>query len=172
MTAGESARQDSPMGHDDVIDLDRYREESRGGSGAGVSLHGADGEHRHFALPLWRMASVSGARWAGLVRHGGGDDPPVAVTAVDLAAGGPREAPPGGLPGPEVRRPPHLAEHSDGRVVLPVGGFGGAAWSVVLGDRSRGPLGPGIREDLLFLAGECAGLLAVLGRGTGGGPLT
>ena len=150
------------MASDDVIDLERYREEARAGSGSGLSLLGAEGERRHFALPLWRMATASRARWAGLVRGSGGGEPPTVITALDLRPGGPREVPPKGLPDPPLRHPPYLVEVPDGRLVLAVGVVGGHSWYVVLGERGPRPLEPRRREDLLFLAGECSGLLAVL----------
>ncbi|MEQ9568650.1 MAG: hypothetical protein RLN75_00550 [Longimicrobiales bacterium] len=57
------------MSDDDVIDLRRYREEQeRESDEGGLSLMGADGDRRHFALPLWRMAAVASATWSGLVR--------------------------------------------------------------------------------------------------------
>lgn len=153
------------MADDDVIDLDRYRTDlARESDESGLSLLGAEGEHRHFALPLWRMATVAGASWAGLVRARGGSDPQ-ATTVVDLASYEPRSSPPGGMPGDPHRNPPAITEEPGGALIVSVARPAGDGWYVVLAGREPGKVLGGEREDLLFLAGECAGLLAILGSG-------
>lgn len=150
------------MTDDDVIDLRQYREDqARESEESGLSLMGADGDHRHFALPLWRMASVAQATWSGLVRSRDGTDP-TPITVVDLSSIEPRSVPPGGLPGDPLATPPALSEEPAGTLIVAVGRRNGDSWYVVLGGRSPAALEPREREDLLFLAGECAGLVSLL----------
>lgn len=151
------------MTDDDVIDLERYRtEQAHQSDGMGLSLLGAEGDYRHFALPLWRMATVVGANWAGLIRASGGREC-TAVTVVDLGAYEPRPMPPGGMPGDPHIEPPGLIEEPGGALIVAVGRPEGDGWFVVLDGRESGAVLAGEREDLLFLAGECSGLLALLG---------
>lgn len=151
------------MSDDDVIDLERYRtEQARQSDETGLSLLGAEGDHRHFALPLWRMATVVGATWAGLVKAPGGREP-TAVTVVDLGSYEPRPLPPGGMPGDPHLNPPALVEEPGGALIISVARPEGDGWYVVLDGRDAGAVIGREREDLLFLAGECAGLLALLG---------
>lgn len=150
------------MSEDDVIDIGQYREaQARASADGGLSLMGADGDRRHFALPLWRMAASVGASWSGLVRSRDGADP-TPVTVVDLASADPRAVPPGGLPGDPMTPPPALTEEPDGTLLVAVGRPDGDSWYVVLAGRTPGPLEARQREDLLFLAGECAGLISFL----------
>ncbi|MEQ9568649.1 MAG: hypothetical protein RLN75_00545 [Longimicrobiales bacterium] len=60
--------------------------------------------------------------------------------------------------------PPALVEEPDGTLLVAVGQIGGDSWYVALGGRTSGALEPREREDLLFLAGECAGLVSLLDR--------
>ena len=155
------------MANDDVIDLSRYRRRQADRKDAGLSLLGAEGVYRHFALPLWRMASVAGATWAGLVRRLE-EGPAETLVAVDLRPGGARREPEGGLTEAPLQPPPHIVEDPDGRRTLAVSVDGRGQWYVVLGEGTPSSLGARAREDLLFLAGECAGLLAVLEAGSEG----
>lgn len=149
------------MSDDDVIDLQKYRDQQeRADDEGGLSLMGAEGERRHFALPLWRMASVARATWSGLIRARPGREP-TPVTVVDTASVDTRRTPPGGLPGDPLLPPPGLIQEPDGTVLVAVGVVKGDSWYVALGGRTPGPLEPREREDLLFLAGECAGLVAL-----------
>ncbi len=149
------------MTDDDVIDLRKYREQqAREDDGGGLSLMGADGERRHFALPLWRMASVARATWSGLIRARPGGEP-TPITVVDTVSVDTRPTPPGGLPGDPLLPPPAITEEPDGTLLVAVGVVKGDSWYVALGGRTPAPLEPREREDLLFLAGECAGLVAL-----------
>ncbi|MBT8405231.1 MAG: hypothetical protein KJP18_15310 [Gemmatimonadetes bacterium] len=144
------------MRDDTVIHLDDYRRSTASDPRAGLSLAGAEGGRRHFTLPLWRMASATGADWAGLVRWTG--DGPDAVTVVDLDAGPARSEPAEGLPRPTDAVPPDIRMVGS-QLTLALGRYGGDSWGVVLGGAAV-TLGS-VRDQLLFLAGECAGLLAL-----------
>lgn len=149
------------MSDDDVIDLQRYRNQrSDSTTESGLSLLGAEGPYRHLALPLWRMATLVAAQWAGLVRAPGGRDPTV-LTAVDLASASARPAPPGGVPGDPHLTPPALIEEPDGAMIAAVARIGGDGWYVVLADRVAGAVPHVERSEVIFLAGECAALVAV-----------
>ncbi len=153
------------MRDDDVIDLGQYRaaqeaeEESMG-----LSLIGGEGCYRHFALPLWRMAALAAANWAGLIQTDSVGSTE-AVTVVDLGGFNARPAPPDGFPPIPDLDPPALIECPDGSLVLPVAHAWDRTWTVVLAIRKPEVLTRPEREDLLFLAGECSGLLLLLEEG-------
>ena len=144
------------MRDDRVIHLDDYRRSTAAAPRAGLSLAGAEGGRRHFALPLWRMAATTGADWAGLVRWT--DDGPDAVTVVDLSAGVARSEPAEGLPSPVVASPPDIRVVGS-QITLTLGRFGGETWAVVLGGTAVALRS--VRDELRFLSGECAGLVAL-----------
>lgn len=147
------------MGSDDVIDLAQ-------GPGrplpSTLALRGVEGEWRHFALPLWRMARVAGSEWSGLVRVAPRSGP-LAITVVDLGAPRARSEPVEGLPSPPAAGRPHIRQGADGTIVVSMGTVGDDDWYVVLAGGSGRSLGPRRRLELLFLAGECAGMLGLTG---------
>jgi hypothetical protein len=148
---------------DHVIDLQEYlkgRKEERRGA---FSIWGGDGERSRFALPMWRAIYLVRGHWGALLW--GRDDhvprtlqpyfvldlesePARTTTDADMVAGlwsG---------DGPQVRDAP------PGSVSILLGSRDGRRWFLVLlGDPREDRLEPRVRDDLLFLAGECAGLL-------------
>jgi hypothetical protein len=142
------------MDDEPVIHLDAYRKQRAAAPRRGLALSGAEGERRHFALPLWRMASAAGADWAAVVRWVDGVGR--SVTVLDLDRDRPRDEPPQGLPSAPSEPPPAVIEDGSTRV-LPIGAHEGDVWAVVLSGAQLAERMP--REELLFLAGECAGLL-------------
>lgn len=151
---------------DQIIDLGEYlrkREERTQEERSTFALWGGEGDRSRFALPLWRAAYLVGGRRAALVwesaEQPAGHLRPFVV--LDLWSEPPRtEIPPAAVD--ELR-------HAEGAPVCILGpeGLGfylgendGRRWYLVV----TGPPGELVlldedKDDLHFLAGECAGLL-------------
>lgn len=150
---------------DDVIDITRYikREPATDLPRGSMTLWGADGERSRFALPLWRIIHLSRAE-RGMVVHAPVDRPREATPFVvlDLASDPARtEVDASALPRFGVEEGPSLIDMEERGLVIFLGSEDGHLWTLVVDghvDRD-GPLPPATREDILFLAGECAGLL-------------
>ena len=151
---------------DDVIDLTLYRDRDvlareAGTERANFSVFGGDGDRSRFALPVWRSIYLVGGRRGALVWVPRGiTDNPTAEFVLDLAADPARTAlhlPDAGTA--DSCDPPTLFEAADSVAVF-LGTRDEKNWFLVLDD--YGPAGAVqgyARGDLLFLAGECAGLL-------------
>jgi hypothetical protein len=150
---------------DEIIDLTRYlrREPSAELPRGSMTLWGADGERARFALPLWRVIHLAQGDRGLIVRH------PVqrphaaeAFVALDLGSDPARTTVPlDRLPRFGSDEGPSLVDmESDGLVVF-LGARAGQLWLLLVdgGEGRAAPLPPSVREDVLFLAGECAGLL-------------
>lgn len=150
---------------DEIIDLSRYleRDAPKAPAPATMALWGADGERSRFALPLWRVAHLSQAtRGMILWRQASGDPTPHPFVVVDLAAD-PARLELEGLGLEHCRQTESATLHdlgSDGLVVC-LGARDERIWCMLVdgGNARDAPLEPHKREDVLFLAGECAGLL-------------
>jgi hypothetical protein len=150
---------------DEIIDLTRYirREPAADLPRGAMTLWGADGERSRFALPLWRVIHLAqGER--GLILHAPVSRPRLAeaFVALDMGADPARTEVDGSmLPrfGPD-EGPSLLDLGGDGLAVF-LGSRAGSIWTLwVDGIGQRDELLPAqVREDILFLAGECAGLL-------------
>lgn len=150
---------------DEIIDLTRYlrREPATDLPRGSMTLWGADGERSRFALPLWRVIHLAqGER--GLILHAPVSRPRLAeaFVALDMGADPARTEVDGSLLprfGPD-EGPSLLDMGSDGLAVF-LGARAGSVWTLwVDGIGEREELLPAqVREDILFLAGECAGLL-------------
>lgn len=156
------------MSDDGIIDLAAYLEARDGDlddDDAPLALRGMEGERRRFVLPLWRMAYLASASWAGLVRETG-PGRVEAVLVLDTGQDPARALPDAGLPElEEGDRPPSLRVAKGGELVLALGpGPGGKRWMVVLAERpaEAEELDADTREDLLYVAGECAGLVELV----------
>ena len=151
---------------DDVIDLTLYRDRdilARGASTerANFSVFGGDGDRSRFALPVWRSIYLVGGRRGGLVWvPRGSTDDPTAEFVLDLGSDPARtdlKLPDAGAA--DSCDPPTLFEAADCVAVF-LGTRDGRNWFLVLDEYGpAGAVAGYAREDLLFLAGECAGLL-------------
>lgn len=148
---------------DDVIDLGEYlrrREEEEPAST--FALWGADGERSRFALPLWRSIYLAGGERGGIVWQ---LDPPSSLrpfVVLDLARDPARTAfPARTIEALTEGEAPQVSEAVGGSLGIYLGERNTMRWFLVVeGDPERmGKLSPRDREDVLFLAGECAGLL-------------
>jgi hypothetical protein len=151
------------MMSDGIIDLGEYLRRRDGPSepASTFALYGADGERSRFALPLWRAIYLAaGDRGGVLWQHiGGGALQPFVV--LDLAKDPPRTdfAWPAALdPGEHA---PDLIESPEGGVAIYLGVERDRRWYLVVQNTQGAVPPPGgrDREDIMFLAGECAGLL-------------
>lgn len=157
---------------DDVIDLTKYLDRSEAVSGTGVdsggsrgsfSVWGGDGDRSRFALPVWRSIYLVGGGRGGLVWENVDEAPGVLTPffVLDLAAEPARvEFGYDLVADLETSEAPTVMEGSTGIGIF-LGMREGLQWFMVLDERAppAEALQGGCREDLLFLAGECAGLL-------------
>jgi hypothetical protein len=150
---------------DEIIDLTRYmkREPASDLPRGSMTLWGADGERSRFALPLWRIIHLAQAE-RGLILWSSPDPPrkPTALVVLDLAADPARtDVDVSRIPrfGPEEG--PSLVDMEAEGLVVFLGADDGRVWTLLVdgGSERSTPLPPSAREDILFLAGECAGLL-------------
>jgi hypothetical protein len=149
---------------DEIIDITRYltREPDQGLPRGAMALWGADGERSRFALPLWRIVYLAQAERGMIVwTPAEGDAPPVPFVALDLAEEPARTALPFELPPLGDDDEPALHDRGADGLVIFLGAKDERTWRLVVsgGGRRATPLPARTREDILFLAGECAGLL-------------
>jgi hypothetical protein len=147
---------------DDIIDLGAFIEKRAGNRApAGtMALWGAEGERSRFALPLWRVVHLAGGDrgvifWRAML----GDTSPHPFVVLDVA-----------------QEPARLELSSDGAdfgdeetqlfdrggegLLVRLGTKDDRVWGLLVdGGPGRAQLSARNREDILFLAGECAGLL-------------
>lgn len=153
---------------DGIIDLTQYLERRRGPAegrpGGAFALWGADDERSRFALPLWRAVYLARGKRGGIVWRAGADAPdaePRPFVVLDLQHD-PAELvfDAAYLDGFEGTRAPVLREMGAGRLTVFLGENDAGSWYLLVeGEEGDDPLAGRDREDLLFLAGECAGLL-------------
>lgn len=151
---------------DGIIDLTQYLSERKGDgsvSRGAFSLWGADGERSRFALPLWRSIYLAQGERGGLVyRDPRVDVQPRSFVVLDLAKDPARlDFTMDGVPMSEDGEPPVLYDFGTRGLAVFIGMRDGLVWHLVVdGCAGRAEHLTGrTREDVLFLAGECAGLL-------------
>jgi hypothetical protein len=147
---------------DQIIDINQYLNHSHGDSEGAFSVWGGEGDRARLALPVWRAISLVGGDRGGLVRvREGGEGKSSPFFVLDLGKDPARSdfpAPPTAiLHSPEA---PALARLPGGGMAVFLGKESTERWFLmVMGGDGGGVLSGRTREDLLFLAGECAGLL-------------
>lgn len=165
---------------DDVIDLTKYLDRSKavsdigpgtdsgiepdgGASRGNFSVWGGDGDRSRFALPVWRSIYLVGGGRGGLAWEDREEAPGVLTPFFVLDLGAELARVEFGyelVADLETLEAPMVMESSTGIGIF-LGTREGRHWYLVLDERSptSEALQGGVREDLLFLAGECAGLL-------------
>jgi hypothetical protein len=150
---------------DEIIDITRYlkREPTSDVPRGAMALWGADGERSRFALPLWRIIYLAKAE-RGVIswcpQDGGHRHTPFVV--LDLGADPARTSvEPAAVPNYTPDEAPTLLDRESDGLVVYLGSERGKAWTLLVdGGGARNDVLPQqAREDILFLAGECAGLL-------------
>ena len=150
---------------DKIIDIARYldRDASRGHTPATMALWGADGDRSRFALPLWRIVHLAQAERGVIFWQGtDGDRVPSPFVVIDLAQDPARlSVDSAALPSCEDATSAMLHDLGSDGLLVCLGSRDGRAWCLLAdGGRQRADvLEARRREDVLFLAGECAGLL-------------
>jgi hypothetical protein len=150
---------------DNIIDIGRYldRNDAESHAPATMALWGADGDRSRFALPLWRIVHLAQAeRGAIFWRDTAGDRTPNPFVVIDLAQDPARLAVDGvALPTCDDATSATLHDLGPGGLLVCLGSRDGREWSLLAdgGRKREGVLEARRREDVLFLAGECAGLL-------------
>jgi hypothetical protein len=150
---------------DKIIDIARYldREAGRGQAPVTMALWGADGDRSRFALPLWRIAHLAQAeRGVIFSRSPSGDPSPAAFVVIDLAQDPARlGVDAAALPRCEAGASSVLHDLGADGLLVCLGARDDREWCLLAdgGDARTTTLDPRRREDVLFLAGECAGLL-------------
>jgi len=153
---------------DDIIDITPYlRGDDEDDDDAVFTLWGGDAERARFALPLWRAAYLFNGRRSALVSTGrGATGDPEALTVLDLRSEQARtDFQAAALLGLGDATKPGTAAAADPGAAVFLGEEDERRWYLVVDDiedrEEEEPLPEPHRpmSDLLFLAGECAGLL-------------
>lgn len=144
---------------DDIIHLSDYLGERE--ARTTFSVVGGEGERSRFALPVWRAVYLLAGDRGGIVWTSPSDEAPRAFFVLDLAADPARTTFDPTLTGGLGGREAPAVEVLDEAVTVLLARDEHRSWYLVVVGRSADEEEPGARarEDLLFLAGECAGLL-------------
>ena len=147
----------------EIIDLGEYlRQRGEGREPASTfCLWGAEGERSRFALPLWRAIYLSSGERGGIVWEAAMGGPPKPFVVLDLGSDPARTDFAWRSAGLDPNRVPEVLPGPDGGLAVYLGSEEGKRWFLLLSGGDQGLKEPGgrDREDILFLAGECAGLL-------------
>jgi hypothetical protein len=149
---------------DGIIDLGAYLRR-REGSQEPVStfaLWGADGERSRFALPLWRAIYLATGERGGVVWDAPEGGPLHPFVVLDLGSDPARtDFEWDGAPGLDPGRVPEVLPAPRGGLAVFLGLEEKRRWFLLITSGRGGVAEPTgrDREDILFLAGECAGLL-------------
>jgi hypothetical protein len=152
------------MADDHVIDIRRYlgQSPSREDEGA-FAVWGGGGDRSSFALPLWRAIYLVGGDWGGIVSLSKFETENVAhpLFILDLKQDPARTvSPTESLRLLQDEEVPALAFTREQELAVLLGEDDERRWflQILGGPSGTAPEGKA-RETLLFLAGECAGLL-------------
>lgn len=154
---------------DGIIDIRPYLQADEGDPGA-FALWGGEGERSRFALPLWRVIYLAGGDRGGIVslpdarsrEHSRATIGLESLVVLDLRRDPARtDFDELAAPALEIQESPKLVDLAAEGLVVALGESVGRSWFVVVDgvDGRTEPLGSDVKEDVLFLCGECAGLL-------------
>lgn len=147
---------------DEIIDLSQFIARRAAGAPVGtMALWGAEGERSRFALPLWRVVHLAGAdRGVIFWRRVSDGSPPHPFVVLDIAHDPARLEMPDTLASCGEDAAAELLDLGHDGLVVCLGTRGDRSWGLLAdGGARRAPLASRKREDILFLSGECAGLL-------------
>lgn len=144
---------------DEIIQLSDYLADRE--ARTTFAVQGGEGEQSRFALPVWRAVYLLGGDRGGIVWTPPSGRSPRSFFVLDLAVDPARTdfdaAVTAGLQGREA---PAVEVRDETVTVLLARGEHRSWYLTVLGrEPGEGEPSARAREDLLFLAGECAGLL-------------
>ena len=145
-----------------VIDINRYLGGfPEGRTGMTFSVWGGEGLRARFALPVWRAITLLQGERGGIVLLPPGEDDPQPFFILDLVGEPARiDCSPEPLGTLMDREAPAISFDPEGEVAVFLGATEKGSWYLqVWGGSPQRPLDGRDRETLLFLAGECAGLL-------------
>ena len=149
---------------DGIIDLGEYLRRREGGKEpvSAFALWGAEGERSRFTLPVWRAIYLASGERGGILwdTSGGGSLRPFVI--LDLGSDPARTTFEwDGAPGLDPGRIPEVLLAPGGGLAVYLGQEEERRWFLLVTGGSEGVAEPSgrDREDILFLAGECAGLL-------------
>lgn len=149
---------------DGIIDLGEYLRRREGGRepASTFALWGAQGERSRFALPLWRAIYLASGERGGIVWDTSHEGTLRPFVVLDLGSDPARtEFEWDGAPGMDSGKVPELIATVGGGLAVYLGEEDGRRWFLVVTGARYGvdELVGRDRDDILFLAGECAGLL-------------
>ena len=144
---------------DDVIRLTDYLGDH--GAPTAFSVVGGEGERSRFALPVWRAVYLLDGERGAIAWASPSDRDPRAYFVLDLKAEPARTDFAGGWMAELRGRDAPSVEVGETSVAVLLARDEHRSWYLVVEGRDSEASEPGreAREDLLFLAGECAGLL-------------
>jgi len=149
---------------DGIIDLGEYlRRREKGEEPVSTfTLWGAEGERSRFALPLWRAVYLASGERGGILWDTPGGGPLRPFVVLDLGSDPARtDFEWHGAPGLDAGRVPEVLPAPGGSLAVYLGEEEGKRWFLLVtaGPAGTTELSGRDRDDILFLAGECAGLL-------------
>lgn len=149
---------------DGIIDLGEYLRRREGGKEpvSTFALWGAEGERSRFALPLWRAIYLASGERGGILWDTPGGERLEPFVVLDLGSDPARTGFEwDGAPRLDRGRVPEVLSAPGRGLAIYLGEEDGRRWFLLVGGGEGGvaePVGRD-RDDILFLAGECAGLL-------------
>lgn len=150
---------------DEIIDISRYfnRKPTSHLPRGSMALWGGDGERSRFALPLWRILHLTRAERGMIVScEPGMHHLAEPFVVLDLGSDPARtEIEPNAMPRYGEDEAPSLLDREAEGLAIFLGAGDGRVWALLVdrGVARTARLSATLREDILFLAGECAGLL-------------
>ena len=149
---------------DEPIDLIQYfhREQNAEGPSRGAfALSGANRERSQFALSLWQTIYLAEGERGAIVWRGIISDDVAYPFLVLVRNPAKLKVGQGEIPLPDDGEPPALHGFISQGVTIFLGSRGDRNWHLVVdgGEKRLAGLSAKKREDILFLAAECAGLL-------------